>query len=44
MTVSGKGLVVRVPSDVVDYLDLKEGENVKIIPVGHKGFLVEKEK
>ncbi len=44
LAVSGKGLVVRVPSDLVEYLDLKEGENVRIIPVDHKGFLVEKEK
>lgn len=44
LTVSGKGLVVRVPSDLIDYLDLKEGEDVRIVPVDHKGFLVEKEK
>ncbi len=42
IAVSGKGLVLRMPSDLVSHLKLKEGENVKIIPVDHKGFLVER--
>ncbi len=42
ITTSGKGLVLRVPSDLVSYLRLKEGESVKIIPLNHKGFLVER--
>ena len=44
VAVSGKGLAVRVPSDLASHLKLKEGDNVRIIPVNHKGFLVEKEK
>ncbi len=39
---SGKGLVIRVPSDLASHLKLKEGENVKIIPINHKGFIVER--
>lgn len=42
ITTSGKGLVLRVPSDLVSHLKLKEGESVKIIPVDHKGFIVER--
>jgi len=44
IAVSGKGLVVRVPADLAEYLKLKEGEEVRITPVGHKGFLVERDK
>ncbi|MBI2583455.1 MAG: hypothetical protein HYW25_02205 [Candidatus Aenigmarchaeota archaeon] len=40
---SGKGLVVRVPSDLASHLRLKEGEKVRILPVNHRGFLVERE-
>lgn len=40
IAVSGKGLVLRVPSDLAAHLKLKEGESVKIIPVNHNGFLV----
>jgi hypothetical protein len=39
---SGKGLALRIPSDLALHLKLKEGENVKIIPVNHKGFVVER--
>lgn len=42
ITTSGKGLVLRVPSDLASHLRLKEGESVKIIPVNHKGFVVER--
>lgn len=42
ITTSGKGLVLRVPSDLASHLKLREGENVKIIPVNHKGFVVER--
>lgn len=41
LAVSGGGLVVRVPSDLANDLKLKEGQEVKILPVNHKGFLVE---
>ena len=44
IAVSGKGLVLRMPSDLVSHLKLKEGESVKIIPVDHKGFVVERVK
>ncbi|MBI3413390.1 MAG: hypothetical protein HY051_04920 [Candidatus Aenigmarchaeota archaeon] len=44
VAVSGKGLVVRVPSDLAEHLNLKEGEAVRILPVNHDGFLVEREK
>ncbi|MDI6721403.1 MAG: hypothetical protein QMD85_03365 [Candidatus Aenigmarchaeota archaeon] len=43
LSVSGNGLVVRIPTDLAEYLDMKEGTDVRIIPVDHKGFIVEKE-
>ena len=39
---SGKGLTVRIPSDLAAHMKLREGESIKIIPVNHKGFLVER--
>ena len=42
IAISGKGLAVRIPSDLASHLKLKEGESVKIIPIDHKGFVVER--
>ena len=42
IAISGKGLALRIPSDLASHLKLKEGENVKIIPVNHRGFVVER--
>lgn len=39
LAVSGRGLVVRIPADLIRHLDLKEGESVSILPVDHQGSL-----
>ncbi len=31
----GDGLAVRVPADVAERLDLKEGDEVEVVPVAH---------
>lgn len=33
----GDGLAVRVPADVAERLDLKEGDEVELVPVTHAG-------
>jgi len=40
ITVSGKSLVVGVPSELASHLHIKQGQRVRIIPLAKEGFLV----
>ncbi len=42
LTTSGGGLVVRVPPDLAEDLKLQEGQEVRLLPIKHKGFVVER--
>jgi len=42
LTTSGGGLVVRVPPDLAQDLKLREGQQVRLLPIKHRGFVVEK--
>lgn len=37
----GNSLAIRVPKEISDFTKLKKGEEVKIIPKGHKQILIE---
>ena len=40
VTISGKSLVVGVPSELADHLNIKQGQKVRIIPIAKEGFMV----
>ena len=40
VTLSGKSLVVCVPSELADQLKMKQGQKVRIIPIAREGFMV----
>ncbi len=42
VTVSGKSLVVGIPSELAAHLHIKKGQKVKIIPVASEGILIKK--
>ena len=42
LTVSGRSLVLGIPSDLANQLNLKQGQKVKIFPVSKDGFLIKK--
>ena len=42
VTLSGKSLVVGIPSELAEHLHLKQGTPVKILPVAKDRFLVKK--
>lgn len=42
VTISGKSLVVGIPSELVDHLNIKQGQKVRIIPVAKDGFMIRK--
>ena len=42
VTISGKSLVVGIPSELAAHLHIKKGQKVKIIPVACEGILIKK--
>ncbi len=40
VTVSGKSLVLGVPFELAEHLNIKQGQKVRIIPIAKEGFLV----
>lgn len=42
VTISGKSLVVGIPSELADHLSIKQGQKVRIIPVAKYGFMIKK--
>lgn len=42
VTISGKSLVVGIPSELADHLNIKQGQTVRIIPVAREGFMIRK--
>ncbi len=42
ITISGKSLVLGIPSELAQHLRIKQGTMVKILPIERGGFLVEK--
>ena len=42
VTVSGKSLVVGIPSELAEHLKIKRGQKVRIIPVARDGFMIRK--
>lgn len=42
VTISGKSLVVGIPAELADHLNIKQGQKVKIIPVAKDGFMIRK--
>ncbi len=42
VTISGRSLVVGIPSELADHLDIKQGQTVRIIPVAKEGFMIRK--
>lgn len=40
VTISGKSLVVGVPSGLAHHLKIKQGQKVRIIPMAKEGFMV----
>lgn len=42
LTVSGKSLVVGIPSELAKHLKLKKGQRLRITPVADDGFLIRK--
>ena len=42
VTISGKSLVVGIPSELADHLEIRQGQKVKIIPVAKDGFMIRK--
>ena len=39
---SGKSLVVGIPSELADHLHLKQGERVKVFPIADEGLMIRK--
>ncbi len=44
VTVSGRSLVISVPHELAEYLHIKQGQKIKIVPIAKEGFMVKKEK
>ncbi len=42
VTISGKSLVVGIPSELADHLNIHQGQKVKIIPMAKDGFIIKK--
>lgn len=42
VTISGKSLVVGIPSELADHLNIHQGQKVKIIPMAKDGFMIKK--
>lgn len=42
ITISGKSLVVTIPSELAKHLHIKKGQKVKIFPVAKDGILIRK--
>lgn len=42
VTISGKSLVVGIPSELANHLHIKKGQKVRIIPVASEGILIKK--
>ena len=42
VTISGKSLVVGIPSELADHLEIRQGQKVKIIPIAKEGFMIKK--
>lgn len=42
LTVSGRSLVLGIPSEIVEQLKLKQGQKVKIFPLSKEGFVMRK--
>ncbi|MBI4148021.1 AbrB/MazE/SpoVT family DNA-binding domain-containing protein [Candidatus Woesearchaeota archaeon] len=40
VTISGKSLVVGIPSELAVHLDIKQGTKVRIFPVAKEGFMI----
>ena len=40
VTISGKSLVVGIPSELADHLDIKQGTKVRIFPIAKEGFMI----
>ncbi|MDP4012428.1 MAG: hypothetical protein Q8R00_02375 [Candidatus Nanoarchaeia archaeon] len=43
VTISGKSLVVGIPSELADHLQIKKGQKVRVIPIAKDGFMVKKQ-
>jgi len=42
LTISGRSLVLGIPSELAEQLKLKRGQKVKIFPISKEGFLIKK--
>ena len=42
LNISGRGLVVGIPKQLADCMNLKKGQTVKIFPIAKEGFMVRK--
>lgn len=42
ITISGKSLVVGIPSELADHLRIKQGTKVKVIPISNEGLMIRK--
>lgn len=42
VTLSGKSLVVGIPSELASHLKIKQGTKVKVIPLATEGFMIRK--
>ncbi len=42
VTMSGRNLVVGIPSELADHLKIKQGQTVRIIPIAKEGFMIKK--
>jgi len=40
VTISGKSLVIGIPSELADHLHIKQGQKVKIFPLSKDAFIV----
>ena len=40
VTISGKSLVVSIPKELADHLNIKQGTKVRIIPVAKEGLMI----
>ncbi len=40
VTISGKSLVVGIPVELADHLDIKQGTKVRIFPIATEGFMI----
>ena len=44
LTISGRSIVLGIPSELVNHLNLKQGQKVKIFPLAEEAFLIKKVK